>query len=142
MTLARSRIISTSKTAMAFAGAVLVTTEKAGKMRLHGKEAAMTDQQQRIAIAEACGWTRKKGMRAWNRPNNNGWDCLEQLPDYLNDLNAMHEAEKVLTAEQRRSYVNCIFNLPVSECESNTFATAAQRAKAFLRAIGKWEDKQ
>jgi hypothetical protein len=51
----------------------------------------------------------------------------------------MHEAEKVLTAEQRRSYVNFIFNLPVSECESNTFATAAQRAKAFLRAIGKWE---
>jgi hypothetical protein len=108
-------------------------------MRLHGKEAAMTDEQQRIAIAEACGWTRKKGMRAWNRPNNNGWDCLEQLPYYTNDLNAMHEAEKVLTAEQRRSYVNFIFNLPVSECESNTFATAAQRAKAFLRAIGKWE---
>jgi hypothetical protein len=127
---------------MYIVGAVLIATALHGTMRWHGKEAQVSDQQQRIAIAEACGWTRKKGIRAWNRPNNNGWDCLEQLPDYTNDLNAMHEAEKVLTAEQRRSYVNCIFNLPVSECESNTFATAAQRAKAFLRAIGKWEDKQ
>ena len=105
-------------------------------MRWHGKEAAMTDQQQRIAIAEACGWHCNQ-FGLWGIDFADG--VSGSPPDYLNDLNAMHEAEKVLTAEQRRSYVNCIFNLPVSECESNTFATAAQRAKAFLRAIGKWE---
>jgi hypothetical protein len=103
----------------------------------------MTDQQQRIAIAEACGWTEISERCMWGLPkgafDTGKEDCLKHLPDYLNDLNAMHEAEKVLAAEQRRSYVNCIYNLPVSECESNTFATAAQRAKAFLRAIGKWE---
>ena len=61
-------------------------------------------------------------------------------PDYLNDLNAMHEAEEILTAQQRRSYVSYIFNLPASECESNTFATAAQRAEAFLKTLGLWEE--
>ena len=100
----------------------------------------MTDQQQRIAIAEACGWSE---ISDWKAAGINGLhpsgQWTEVIPNYTSDLNAMHEAEKVLTAEQRRSYVNCIFNLPVSECESNTFATAAQRAKAFLRAIGKWE---
>ena len=106
----------------------------------------MTDEQQRIKIAETCGWTdfsraKHEGAIQYGRKPLSCSDSWE-VPDYLNDLNAMHEAEKVLTAEQRRSYVNCIFNLPVSECESNTFATAAQRAKAFLRAIGKWEDKQ
>jgi hypothetical protein len=105
-------------------------------MRSHGKEAAMTDQQQRIAIAEACGWHCNQ-FGLWGIDFADG--VSGSPPDYLNDLNAMHEAEKVLTAEQRRSYVNCIFNLPASECESNTFATATQRAKAFLRAIGKWE---
>jgi len=103
----------------------------------------MTDQQQRIAIAEACGWSE---ISDWKAAGINGLhpsgQWTEVIPNYTSDLNAMHEAEKVLTAEQRRSYVNCIFNLPVSECESNTFATAAQRAKAFLRTIGKWEDKQ
>jgi len=103
----------------------------------------MTDQQQRIAIAEACGWSE---ISDWKAAGINGLhpsgQWTEVIPNYTSDLNAMHEAEKVLTAEQRRSYANCIFNLPVSECESNTFATAAQRAKAFLRTIGKWEDKQ
>jgi hypothetical protein len=94
----------------------------------------MTDEQINIAIAESLGWKLLANNR-WTRPCG----FYADLPNYTADLNAMHEAEKVLTAEQRRSYVNCIFNLPVSECESNTFATAAQRAKAFLRAIGKWE---
>jgi len=98
----------------------------------------MKPEQQRIAIAEACGWHCNQ-FGLW------GIDFVDGVsgspPDYLNDLNAMHEAEKILTAQQRRSYVNCLFNLPVSECESNTFATAAQRAKAFLRTIGKWEEE-
>jgi hypothetical protein len=112
-------------------------------MHLRGKGAQVTDQQQRIAIAEACGYkdvtTRitEGTFKVITGFKNHNFD--EEIPDYLNDLNAMHEAEKVLTTERRRSYVNCIFNLPVSDCESNTFATAAQRAKAFLRAIGKWE---
>lgn len=54
--LARSRIMRTSKKAMGYAGVVQVTTGKAGKMRLRGKEAAMTNEQINIAIAESLGW--------------------------------------------------------------------------------------
>jgi hypothetical protein len=106
----------------------------------------VTDEQINIAIAEACGWKfipeyyhGEDQPPEFTTVTPDGRHLCGYYPDYLNDLNAMHEAEKILTAQQRRSYVNCIFNLPVSECESNTFATAAQRAEAFLRTIGKWE---
>ena len=124
-----------------------MTTEKAGRMRLRGKGAQVTDQQQRIAIAEACGWTLKKGIRAWNRPNNNGWDCLEQLPDYTNDLNAMHEAEKTLDDDLDLDYSENLKIVTGARWGVNNSydmskyrsATAAQRAEAFLRTIGRWE---
>ena len=109
----------------------------------------MTKEQQRIRIAEACGWREIQNGDAWDTPigipvtmlKRDNWRNKEpfyELPQYLQDLNAMHEAEKILTAQQRRTYVNRIFNLPVSECESNTFATAAQRAEAFLRTLNLW----
>jgi hypothetical protein len=108
----------------------------------------MKPEQQRIAIAEACGWKfipeyyhGEDQPPEFTTVTPDGRHLCGYYPDYLNDLNAMHEAEKILTAQQRRSYVNCLFNLPVSECESNAFATAAQRAKAFLRTIGKWEEE-
>ena len=69
------------------------------------------------------------------------------FPDYLNDLNAMFEAEKVLTEAQKVEYARHIFcaEQQVHEESDETwhrcvFATAAQRAEAFLRTIGKWED--
>jgi hypothetical protein len=103
----------------------------------------MTPEQQRIRIAEFCGWKDCHLSASWAsiigtlyEVNGNQY---AMIPNYFSDLNAMHEAEKILTAQQRRSYVSYIFNLPASECESNTFATAAQRAEAFLRPIGKWE---
>jgi hypothetical protein len=61
----------------------------------------MTPEQQRIAIAEACGWKRgHTGVTQWvNDPNGirMGWSSMRDvsdnaLPDYLNDLNAMHAA--------------------------------------------------
>ena len=103
----------------------------------------MTPEQQRIAIAEACGWkweaTIKGSIKVWNKPPLMVF-YESELPNYLNDLNAMHEAEKILTARQRSVYVGRLFNLPSSELVSNTFATAAQRAEAFLRTINKWEE--
>ena len=89
----------------------------------------MNPEQQRIAIAEACGW--KIGYRdpeAWH-----------PLPDFLHDLNAMHEAEKVLTNEQLEVYCN-ILHKPNHGVYWAIHATAAQRAEAFLRTIGKWEE--
>lgn len=111
----------------------------------------MNPDKQRIAIAEACGW-KKSDLWAWD-----GQTCYEhakhdprtasQLPDYLNDLNAMHEAEKVLTEAQKVEYARHIFCAEQQAHEESdetwhrcVFATAAQRAEAFLKAIGKWEE--
>ena len=100
----------------------------------------MTPQQQRIAIAEACGW---KWEILWTGELN-GKPIGEQgpfreVPDYLNDLNAMHEAQKVLTGDQVAAYVTTLC-LEVQPKPMLHAATAAQRAEAFLRTIGKWEE--
>ena len=97
----------------------------------------MTPEQQRIAIAEVCGW--KTGYRdpeAWH-----------PLPDYLNDLNAMREAEKVLTPTEFEAYRWILWGLckqpQVTEWNrAYLSATAVQRAEAFLRTIGRWEETQ
>jgi hypothetical protein len=66
-----------------------------------------------------------------------------ELPDYLNDLNAMHEAEKILTDPQHRRYRQLLRGVVGDHlcvtCRAHVSATAAQRAEAFLRTIEKWE---
>lgn len=70
------------------------------------------------------------------------------LPDYLNDLNAMHEAEKRLGdldasyAFELAKLTNCPSWLPQTGMQVCRIAraTAAQRAEALLRTIGKWID--
>jgi hypothetical protein len=101
----------------------------------------MKPEAQRIAIAEACGWkweARIKGsIKVWNKPPLMVFYDSE-LPNYLNDLNAMHEAEKVLTSSQEKEYVNDL-DWMSERWGGTVFAPAAQRAEAFLRTIGKWE---
>jgi hypothetical protein len=94
----------------------------------------MTPNQQRVTIAKACGYTE----RLWNslgKPN-----C--HLPDYLNDLNAMHEAEKTAgfhNPDKGWEYRKNLFRV-VNGWDHKVFqATASQRAEAFLRTIGKWK---
>ena len=62
-------------------------------------------------------------------------------PDYLNDLNAMHEAEKVLTNEHWETYAGHLAELhqPLASFRF-LHATAAQRAEAFLRTLNLWVD--
>jgi hypothetical protein len=60
--------------------------------------------------------------------------------DYCTNLNAMHEAEATLTEDQ--------LWVMAREIEKNWEdqwyfrATARQRAEAFLRTLGKWEEEQ
>ena len=103
----------------------------------------MNPEQQRVAIAEACG----KWHSGWPHEYMSQADRLRHIPDYLNDLNAMHEAEKVLGACWP---TYCEHLLEIVEPEPRTLeichrwnllhATATQRAEAFLRTIGKWEE--
>lgn len=117
----------------------------------------MTREQQRIRIAETCGWRRRwqncggapllnekpKGhcWEVWTDSKGNSLDKNhDELfpPDYLNDLNAMHEAEKSLTDIDDW----LLYDKALAETTSGfTYhATARHRAEAFLRVLGLWED--
>jgi hypothetical protein len=103
----------------------------------------MTPEQQRIAIAEACGWTEIEPCTCCYGVSR-GYQPIpaahkKHVPDYLNDLNDMHEAEKVLTSEQVTSYVDSLESMN-ERWSTPAFATASQRAEAFLRTIGKWQE--
>jgi hypothetical protein len=111
----------------------------------------MTDEQQRITIAEACGWKDNtdygRGMYWISPTGQESFHGPDVLPDYLNDLNAMHEAEKALTHEQLTHYRLtqlprvCDKTQPMNGCvQEAVSATAAQRAEAFLRTLGLWKD--
>lgn len=105
----------------------------------------MTPEQQRIEIAGACGFEFRKselsgGADEWH--DGSGYVVLG-LPDFLNNLNDMHMAEKALTLDQRRTYWQHLQRITEKGrmAESSwltTTATAAQRAEAFLKTIGKW----
>lgn len=117
----------------------------------------MNPEQQRVAIAKACGWTAQKDIeRFWRAVDASGnmthelWVSESNvwaagIPNFLNDLNAMHEAEKVLPHQLshidywQKGYGR--FQTLLAELTITPYsATASQRAEAFLRTIGKWEE--
>lgn len=110
----------------------------------------MTPEAQRIAIAEACGWVLRPAIRGsyWFHPRQA--PTFGELPSFTSDLNAMHEAEKGLTEEQHYQYCYLLHDnsrraggVTVNDWNRvGISATAAQRAEAFLRTIGKWENSK
>jgi hypothetical protein len=107
----------------------------------------MTPEQQRIAIAEACGWKLKPLAHASHQQVWMFNGIARRLPDYLNDLNAMHEAEKMLNFEQSvmfRHFLECNSDGPDAKfptaCAAMCHATPTQRAEAFLRTLGLWKE--
>jgi hypothetical protein len=102
----------------------------------------MSDEQINIAIAEVCGWIIIKacdGSLIGKPKNEQG--PMDEIPDYCNDLNAMHEAEKILSDESHADYA-CELVKTIrrnGEWFESVSATAAQRAEAFLKTINKWE---
>jgi len=104
----------------------------------------MTDQKINKAIAKYLGWKEFSSFSdckqiIGKRPSfHNGkivsYTVDQYVPDYCRDLNAMHEAEKVLTTAQTTTmsqYLHRRLGMLWG------FATASQRAEAFLRTIGK-----
>jgi hypothetical protein len=110
----------------------------------------MKPEEQRIAIAEACGWKRTGvWLNFWISPC--GKEFKEEdgfpLPDYLNDLNAMHVAEKFIKAahiyNEKLELVVLGYALQNKDSIAEFMlrrATAAQRAEAFLRVLNLWKD--
>jgi len=106
----------------------------------------MNNEQINAAIAKACGWTDiiehpEFGFMGVN-PETHGFRT--GIEYYCVDLNAMHEAEKFLKSWDH--YVN--YHAWLGYCGGNKIvqlhecitATARQRAEAFLRTLGKWEE--
>ncbi len=110
----------------------------------------MTPELQRIRIAEACGW--KKCGPSFESDNlwhikGKGFVLEKDMPDYLNDLNAIAPLEAGLTDNDWRIYLGFIMGARIiprlasmDEFHAAWKATAAQRAEAFLRCIGKWAE--
>jgi hypothetical protein len=82
----------------------------------------MTDEQINSAIAEALN-------------QDEHWMIQK---NYCSDLNAMHEAEESLKGKQFGTY-----GIALNDIDGSLWgirATARQRAEAFLRTLGKWEE--
>jgi hypothetical protein len=88
----------------------------------------MTDEQINLAITEAIG-------------ADPHWKCAK---DYCNDLNAMHEAEKVLKGyKEIHTYVWHLNNRKDWDTDfklMEVHISAKDRAEAFLRTLDKWEE--
>ncbi len=108
-------------------------------------------EQQRIAIAEACGWELKSNglspMWSWQNESLTHrikWVAHKEmasqgvLPDYLNDLNAMHEAERRLEAEDNHAY-GCYCSELYEKYGNTVSLTAAQRAESFPKYYNLWK---
>ncbi len=129
----------------------------------------MDENKQRRIIAEACGWSRmsmhvniRSGKSLWTSggellcgtpPKDKGKpedeQAFEPVPDYLNDLNAMNEAENTLRIGSDRlndilgtyrDYLCKIIGCAWYQSKEIITATAAQRAEAFIRTLGLWEN--
>ena len=97
----------------------------------------MTLEKQRAAIAEACGIVTHD---QWGPLYKTPQGIVRVCPDFLNDLNAMHEAEKVIIERGDQTMLDYDQELHLVTDGWKWNATAAQRARAFLEALGLWEE--
>lgn len=112
----------------------------------------MTPEKKRIAIAEACGWRGISeqflvGYAPWRTEpySDRVKSCsiadldsipLDPLPDYFNDLNAMHEAEKMLPSGKWTRYCQYLAEFGQGSVQFvSVHSNAANRAEAFLRTL-------
>jgi len=123
--------------------------------------AKLTPEEQRIKIAELCGWKFDTGTEVSLPVTAGIWpelidsrECLGYgtngyayiIPDYLHDLNAMHEAEKMLLDDATHNQTNEYMYMLSWLCGekdsvwcSTSMATATQRAEAFAITMSKEE---
>lgn len=102
----------------------------------------MTDEQINAAIAHAIKWPGNIICRDFN---GNLWPSV--VPNYCNDLNAMHEAESTMDDQQYNLFSDHLHDAERQRQKQTQkwrwlSATARQRAEAFLRTLGKWEEVQ
>lgn len=116
----------------------------------------MTQLEKQLKIADYCGWTQAfhtSGgiLLPYRWENTDTKERVYDLPDYFNDLNAMHDAERHLQTHHAAPlwdyYLDNLLcgvidnpDSPPDDIDYDTrgrmiSATAAQRANAFLTII-------
>ena len=115
--------------------------------------AEMSSIEKRTLIAKLCGWTEVQPQEVGHYCVGCGYDCKGLrgmppkapiaigVPDYLNDLNAMHQAEQMLI--KRDNYLSYEYTLAdicgngaVPQFET-IHATAEQKAEAFALTMSR-----
>ncbi len=111
----------------------------------------MKTEEQNQAIAESLGWHSEPSQNpdfkiVWKR----GEQYRFALPQYSSSLDAMHEAEKTLTDDQRGRVMDYLCEIvrrdhnpaagPMTAIITAFFSTAAQRSEAFLRTLSLWKE--
>jgi hypothetical protein len=131
----------------------------------------MNPKNQRIAIAKACGTlrtefdfsinyhnnkrivrrfdTKEEAERAYKYEKNSYGNPSEieekinfnRIPDYLNDLNAMHEAEGIMDIDELSDYAELLGISDEIYGHNVVRATAQEKAEAFLKTFNLWTDE-
>ena len=107
----------------------------------------MDQTKQRTAIAEHLGYIDVREYAVdmdddclWLMGRKSQKEPLEFIEYYTNDLNAMHEAEEHLSTEEVKTYMGHLLDIMGISVWCITHVSAEQRAEAFLKTIGKWEE--
>lgn len=115
--------------------------------------------EQRLVIAEACGYVRPTpeeqkhhGLAVgvmYNAPKEDERRRYGFVPDYPRDLNAMFMAESHLREDQWSKYIRELhfvwsrtrIDARPTAMKQTIHATCQQRCEALLRTIGKWAEE-
>lgn len=105
----------------------------------------MTQEQKQIKLAEAAGWRLFSSFDNLWAPPKRGveYDCdAYPLPDYFNDLNAVHELEEELDDSQKMLYVAKLSQILSPSKFPQSFrilhTTAEQRCEALGLTLNLW----
>ena len=110
----------------------------------------MSPEEQRIVIATVCGWEKEPCEvvpvtwgASCKKPT---WYFIHQLPDYLNNLDDMNAAEKILweSPELLELYEEALQRIYLNKVGYSGAAywfmsSASTRAEAFLKTLNLWK---
>lgn len=118
----------------------------------------MTPDEINATIANHLGWTNLH-IRQLERDHPNDRHMMphgcrpggswneQEVPEFDEDLNAMHKAKKSLSGDPRIEFINVLCGIvrtkddgPYTAMTKAFYAEAAHEAEAFVRVIGKWVD--
>lgn len=100
------------------------------------------------AMAEVAGWTevtttsiQEHRLKTWSAVLVGRPPCSisnqDRVPNFLLDLNAVHEVEKTLNEDQHRHYRFNLIEVVGTESKFHR-ATARQRTTAILKTLNRW----